>query len=473
MIYNLDEINEQFINNKLYDTIIIGSGPAGLSLAYALQKSKKRIAVIEAGGENYSTKSLEPYKGSIVGDKYFDLQYARQRFFGGTSNHWSGWCRPLDEHDFKEKNYQKLASWPITRKDLEPYLNKASNILEIDSEYDDKVLNNEYGVKKISFKFSPPVRFGQKYKYLFNESNLDLFLNSNLVNFDKVGDSISSATFKSYKSNEIKLNAKTFILATGGIENSRLMLAINQKNNLSLFNKAMPIGKYWMEHPPFTIGDSIIPKNWKNRFLALTEQKQRELGILNCGIRFEGGIASTELKQMIKDVACYAPDIGKKLFDMMDRQLICGGKIRAAWEQAPFEKNKISLSNDEKDIFGIPRPVLHYKKTNFDKNTVFQTIKQIAYYGNHLSYGRIKLFDFVSSLGNYPENDELAGYHHMGGTRMSKSPNKGVVDSNLKVHGINNLYIAGSSVFPSGGHANPTLTIVQLSLRLAEHIETI
>jgi len=473
MIYNLNEINEQSINNKSYDTIIIGSGPAGLSLAYALQNSRKRIAVIEAGGENYSTESLEPYKGSVVGDKYFDLQYARQRFFGGTSNRWAGMCRPLDEHDFREKDYQRLASWPITRKDLEPYLDKASKILEIDSKYDDKVLNSEYGVKKISFNFSPPVRFGQKYKYLFNESNLDLFLNSNLVNFNKVGDSINTATFKSYKKNEIKLNAKKFILATGGIENSRLMLAINQKNNLSLFNKNMPIGKYWMEHPHFDIGDAIIPTGWKNRFLSLTEQKQRELGILNCGIRFEGIKRDSGLKQMIKDVACYAPDTGKKLFDMMDRQLICGAKIRAAWEQAPFEQNKISLSNDEIDIFGIPRPILHYKKTNFDKNTVFQTIKQIAYYGNQLSYGRIKLFDYVSSLGNYPENDELAGYHHMGGTRMSKSPNEGVVDSNLKVHGINNLFIAGSSVFPSGGHANPTLTIVQLSLRLSEHIKTI
>lgn len=153
MIYNLNEINEQSINNKSYDTIIIGSGPAGLSLAYALQNSKKRIAVIEAGGENYSTESLEPYKGSVVGDKYFDLQYARQRFFGGTSNHWAGWCRPLDEHDFREKDYQRLASWPITRKDLEPYLDKASKILEIDSKYDDKVLNSEYGVKKYHLTF--------------------------------------------------------------------------------------------------------------------------------------------------------------------------------------------------------------------------------------------------------------------------------------------------------------------------------
>ena len=99
----------------------------------------------------------------------------------------------------------------------------------------------------------------EEYKYLFEESNLDLFLNSNLIDFDQAGDGISSATFKSYNNYQIKLNAKLFVLATGGIENSRLMLAINQKNNLTLFNKEMPIGKYWMEHPHFTIGESIIP----------------------------------------------------------------------------------------------------------------------------------------------------------------------------------------------------------------------
>lgn len=473
VIFNLNETNEQSLSNKPYDIIIIGSGPAGLSLAYALQNSKKRIAVVEAGGENYSTEALEPYKGSVVGDKYFDLQYARQRFFGGTSNHWEGWCRPLEEHDFEEKNYQKLAHWPITRKDLEPYLDKASRILEIDSKFDDKVLNHEYGVKKISFNFSaPPVRFGQKYKFLFNKSNLDLFLNSNLVNFEKVGAAISSATFKSYNNNEIKLNAKTFVLAAGGIENSRLMLAINQKNNLSLFEKNMPIGKYWMEHPHFDIAESIIPTGWNNYHLTLTGQKQKDLGVLGCRVTFTGNLGSG-LKKKIRDIACYAPDIGNKLYDMMDRELICDANIRAVWEQAPYEKNKISLSFNQKDMFGIPRPVLHYKKTNFDKNTVYKTIKQIAYYGNQLSYGRIKLFDFVSSLGDYPDNGKIAGYHHMGGTRMSKSSNEGVVDSNLKVHGINNLYIAGSSVFPSGGHANPTLTIVQLSLRLGEHLKSI
>jgi choline dehydrogenase-like flavoprotein len=469
MIYDLNSSSFDELN---YDLVIIGSGPAGLSLAYKLLGNDFKVAVIEGGGKNYSTESLETYKGQVIGDKYFDLQFSRQRFFGGTSNHWTGWCRPLDAHDFEYKDHQKNASWPIKRLDLEPYFDEASKILEINTEYDDELLNSEFGVKKISFNFSPPVRFGKKYENIFIGNNLDLFLNSNLVNFTKMGSSIDTGTFRSFNSNSFQIKSKTFVLATGGIENSRLMLALNQKNNNKLFRKEMPIGKYWMEHPHFTIGESIVPLGWENRFLALTSSKQKELGILNCGIRFEA-MNKKALKQLIADVACYAPETGKKLFKMMERNLVCGAKIRAAWEQAPNKNNKITLSKTEKDIFGIPRPILHYKKTDFDKNTVYKTIKQIASYGNSLSYGKIKVFDYVSSLGVYPQEDELAGYHHMGGTRMSDSNQDGVVDKNLKVHGINNFFIAGSSVFPSGGHANPTLTITQLSLRLGDHIKNI
>jgi hypothetical protein len=315
------------------------------------------------------------------------------------------------------------------------------------------------------------VRFGQKYKSIFEGSNQDLYLNSNLINLKKNGSTFNNGLFKSFSGNSLKIKSKIFILATGGIENSRLMLALNQKNANSLFNKIMPIGNYWMEHPHFIIGESVIPKGWKDRYLSLTGSKKKELGILNCRIRFDGNISKFGLRKMVRDIACYAPETGKKMYDLMERQLVCGATIHAAWEQAPIKNNRIALSNTEKDIFGIPRPILHYKKSDFDKKTVYESIKQIALFGNSLSYGKIKLFDFVSSYGSYPDDDELAGYHHMGGTRMSDSIDIGVVDRNLKVHGTDNFFVAGSSVFPSGGHANPTLSIVQLSLRLGQHIK--
>lgn len=468
MIYNL---NTTSCEDSEYDVAIIGSGPAGISCALKLLDDDIKVAVLEGGGEYYSKESLEPYKGQTIGDKYFDLQFARQRFFGGSSNHWSGWCRALDSFDYEYKSFHELANWPIKKTDLDPYLSQASKILEIKDTYDDQIVNNQYGIKKISFNRSSPVRFGEKYKKIFQGSNHDLYLNSNLINFQKNGSTFHTGFFRSFTGKSLKIKSRVFVLATGGIENSRLMLALNQKNADSLFKKDMPIGNYWMEHPHFIIGESVIPRGWKDRYLALTGSKKRELGILNCRIRFDGNIGQFGLNKMIRDIACYAPETGKYIYDLMERQLVCGATIHAAWEQAPIKNNKITLSNTQKDIFGIPRPILHYKKSSFDKRTVYESIKQIALFGNSLSYGKIKLFDFVSSLGNYPDNDELAGYHHMGGTRMSDSNEIGVVDRNLKVHGADNFFVAGSSVFPSGGHANPTLSIVQLSLKLGQHIK--
>lgn len=470
MIYDL---NSTSCEDSEYDVAIIGSGPAGISCALKLLGDDIKVAVLEGGGEYYSKESLEPYKGHTIGDKYFDLQRARQRFFGGSSNHWSGWCRTLDDFDFDYKSYQEIANWPINKTHLAPYLDQASKILEIKDTYDDQVIDSQFGIKKISYNRSPPVQFGKKYKHIFQSSNQDLYLNANLINLKKNGSIFNSGFFQSFSGNSLKIKSKVFVLATGGIENSRLMLALNQKNAGALFNKDMPIGNYWMEHPHFIIGKSLIPRGWKDRYLSLTGSKKRELGILNCRIRFDGNIGQFGLNKMIRDIACYAPETGKYMYDLMERQLVCGATIHAAWEQAPSKNNKISLSNTDKDIFGIPRPILHYKKSAFDKKTVYESIKQIASFGNSLSYSKIKLFDFVSSLGAYPDNDELAGYHHLGGTRMSDSNEIGVVNRNLRVHGTDNFYVAGSSVFPSGGHANPTLSIVQLSLRLGQHIKNI
>ena len=169
MIYDL---NLTSCEDAEYDVAIIGSGPAGISCTLKLLGDDIKVAVLEGGGEYYSKESLEPYKGNTVGDKYFDLQFARQRFFGGSSNHWSGWCRTLDRFDYEYKSYQELANWPIKKIDLDPYFGEASKILEIKDTYDDQIIDHQFGIKKLSYNRSY-VRFGQKYKKIFQGSNQD------------------------------------------------------------------------------------------------------------------------------------------------------------------------------------------------------------------------------------------------------------------------------------------------------------
>ena len=134
----------------------------------------------------------------------------------------------------------------------------------------------------------------------------------------------------------------------------------------------------------------------------------------------------------------------------------------------PSIDNKVRLSN-ELDDFGIPRASLSWKKNDLDLKTVKLPLLSLGKYFVDKDIGRIKLNDkLIKDL--FP-NTDFGGYHHMGGTRMSNSSQNGVVDKNLKIFGKKNLYILGSSVFPSGGHANPTYTITLLSLRMADYIK--
>jgi choline dehydrogenase-like flavoprotein len=171
-------------------------------------------------------------------------------------------------------------------------------------------------------------------------------------------------------------------------------------------------------------------------------------------------------KKFIKDIVCFAPDYGKKLIKLMlNKNLVCGNIFLQLEDKKEFN-NKISLS-DIKDSLGIPRCIVNYRF----KNEVIKSAKIItesfaqSCIDNDL--GRIAIKNEIINLSKL---ENLGVNHHIGGTIMGSDYKNSVVDKNLKIHGMKNLYIAGSSVFPSTGYANPTFTIVQLSLRLADEI---
>lgn len=154
---------------------------------------------------------------------------------------------------------------------------------------------------------------------------------------------------------------------------------------------------------------------------------------------------------------------------MLNKDLVCATRFRAAWEQEPRSVNRITLGED-RDQFGIPKTILHWRKSEKDLKTVRVVVEKLAQHMAQKDIGRIKIKPWVLGEGDPPINDALAGYHHLGGTRMASTPDNGVVDADCRVFGQSNLFVAGSSVFPSGGFANPTLTIVQLALRLSHTI---
>ena len=138
-------------------------------------------------------------------------------------------------------------------------------------------------------------------------------------------------------------------------------------------------------------------------------------------------------------------------------------------EQTPNPNSRITLSQDL-DALGLKRLNLDWRLTELEKRTVKVLAMTIGSEFGRLNMGRFQLPQWLVEDG---DPGWTGGCHHMGTTRMSDNPKLGVVNSDCRVHGVNNLYVAGSSVFPTSGFVNPTFTIVALALRLVDHLRVV
>lgn len=469
MLTDLNKSGSIVDSYRGYDATIIGAGAAGITLALKLSAEGKKVALIEAGGLEYSEESQRVYSAKTVGDPYFELDVARLRYFGGTTNHWAGWCRTFEPEDFNRGYLGDKYKWPIDFEELDQYRAEACEILEISSEFQDAIPSGS-DVESISFNFSPPVRFGTKYFDTLVENPLvHVFLNSNLVDVAFSGERLTSIKIASYDGSSSSVSSRNFIFAMGGIENSRYLLWLKSKYGNSFLSDVSPIGGCWMEHPHFTLGQAIVDKRKvSERFYSISAQSQFDAGILNCGFRVEH-LNDEGTEALIREVLCLAPSLGQSLFSLADKNLVCGAHFRAAWEQSPEIQNHISL-DAVTDQFGIPKPILNWTKSELDRKTLMSSVARFNEWLLRIDGGRIQLDSWILNHDDYPLDDQLAGYHHMGGTRMHATEEYGVVDENCKVYGSSNLYVAGSSIFTTGGHNNPTLPIVQFAVRLAKHL---
>ena len=470
MRVNLHEIGDA----DTFDVCIVGSGPAGMTCALELAANGKRVLLLEGGDTEYLKQSQDIYLGTTIGDPYFDLSAARLRQFGGSTAHWAGWCRPLDTVDFDAKGTDTAGAWPIRKSALDPYLDRARDILELKDIAPDQLLGDS-GFSQIFFSYSP-VRFADKFgEDLSKSSSIFVALRANLTEIETNGRAVTGLQVAEFSGVGKRVRAHNYILACGGIENCRLLLWSNQKSNGLLVRNSATLGTHWMEHPENTIGEAILSKDFNFQFdergiarFCPTQAFISKEGILNCVLElYETSYSAA--RQIIADIGCVAPTYGKWAFKMLNKQLICGARVRAAWEQEPRSVNCVTLG-DDCDPFGIPRAVLHWRKSEKDLKTVRLAAQKLAEHAARDNIGRIKIEPWVLGEEDPPVNDEMAGRHHMGGTRMAAKPDDGVVDSECRVFGQSNLFVAGSSVFPSCGYANPTLTIVQLALRLSHNI---
>lgn len=490
MLADLSRLAPDHFADTVFDVCICGAGPAGLSLAQRLS-GRFAVALIEGGDLEYSDESQDLYRGTVSGLPYYDLDACRLRQFGGSTGHWGGWCNRMEARAFTPDTRipgLPRMGWPITRADLDPYADTAAAFLGADFGLpENRVawIDAVPGFHDAGYAFSePPARLGETCVDAIRLSpSIRCFYNANLTDITLYDDlaQVRHAELRDYQGNAHRLRARVFVLAAGGIENARILLCARRQLPAGLGNDRGLVGRFFTEHP----------RSHTARFL-LEDAVKRSGALEGLSIvtiddaALEGLIAPTfkvivrgrhdrdrdgDFRRRMRDLMCATDSlhdlvVGAGLFCPLD------GTIELSLEQYPNPASRLTLG-DELDRFGNPRVDLHWALFDFEREGIREATVRFAQAFATAGLGRVRLDDWLlEETLDYPAlaRGPIGGPHHMGTTTMSDDPATGVVDRDCRVFGLSNLYAVGSSVFPSNGYGNPTLTIVQLAQRLADHL---
>ena len=467
------------------DVCIIGAGAAGISLARELRGARARVCVLESGGLEPDGDTQALYRGrgvGLAGDGY--LETSRLRYFGGSTNHWWGMCAPLDAHDFEARPWVPHSGWPVSRADLDPYYARAQPICQLGPfDYDPDAWDPDpppLGPRSLRrmWQYGPPTRFGAVYREELRAStNVAVHLFANAVDLAATdsGRRVEHVVVKTLQGGQFTVAARAVALAAGGIENPRLLLGSDGVVKAGLGNGRDLVGRFFMEHPHRQPAGEIL---FDDPRLAAWGQKREARGarfLVNLGVRPEVQRQHRLLNgslQLWRSWRAETQPEGSLLGLLRDLAAGAGAgppqraELFARFEQAPSAESRVRLS-EERDALGQRRVVLDWRLGALERDSLRRTLEILAEDLAAAGTARVRIED--ASAAGAPEF--TGGEHHMGTTRMSGDPSTGVVDRDCRVHGIENLYVAGSSVFPTVGWANPTLTIVALSLRLADHLK--
>jgi choline dehydrogenase-like flavoprotein len=528
---------------------IVGAGAAGITLCRTLIGSGIDVLLLESGGLQAESATQDLYAGSVVDERlHSPPDRYRQRRFGGTTTIWGGRCMPFDEIDFEKRDYIPDSGWPFTREALLPHYPEANRLCEAGAfEYrageafgrplqpmlrgfDDR----HFSIDTLE-RFSCPTDFGRRYAHKLQAAdNIRVLLHANVtaVELDATGESVAQLAVRSLEGKTFMVRARRYVLASGGLEVARLLLASRNVQSAGIGNSHDLVGRYYMCHVAGTIGRIQIAGPLANAYhgydvsdegiycrrrFALRPETQRARRIGNFvarlhhpritdpahrssilsllflmkflipyeyGKRLHGGETANLTNRMQHVANVFGRPFealgfawhmlrDRKLAERKFPSIIVASRANLYSldfhaEQEPIAASRVLLS-DRLDALGMPRLSIVWRYSRGDVETVSRSLALLA---EDFKSSGVGSFDYdpaeieveMTRYGAY-------GGHHMGTARMGTDPKSSVVDADCRVHGVRNLFVAGSATFPTSSQANPTLTVVALALRLADHLK--
>ena len=513
------------------DVCVVGAGPAGITLALRLAAlARVRVVLLESGGLAFEPGAQSLARGETVGMPYYPLHETRIRLLGGSSQSWGGVCAPVEREALEARPWLGLDGWPICAGSLDAYNPAAIGWCGVDAAQQARnlaahdVRRNAWpldadAIEPLLVQFSRPLRFGVAYRdELMHSERVTTHLHAAAVELlaGPGASVVSGVRVRSPGGGEYQVRARQVVLAGGGIENNRLLLASRDRDPEGLGNRDDQLGRCFMEHPRLPVrfrvragrtplGDLMgdgAAGTLRFLRLGLARETQRREGLLtwhaNIGFGYAGHEGDTWASVRRLAIAVRPPwnespyfqdagggrtrlrsaDVGAALRRPHAAALGVLAALRPSphlrrWieiysstEQRPDSANRIELGPDH-DPLGVPRVRIRWGVGEDEARTHRRAVELAVRELERIEPG----------MGGRPVDaaDGWPGaivgtWHHLGGTRMSTSPRSGMVDPDLRLHGVPNVSVVGGSVFPTGGSTSPTVTIVALALRLADRL---
>lgn len=530
------------------DVCIVGAGMAGITLALELRHARIKVLVLESGGWRHDGRIQALYQGEVADERmHSPTDRYRRRVLGGSGTIWGGRCIPFDAIDFETRPYIPDSGWPLCHSDLLPYYHRANEWLEA-GDFDYSAASSLPGAHPVvqgldggdvstdgMERFSCPTDLARRYRHRLKESpTVKVLTHANCVgvSLDADGRSVRALACRTLSGLRFRVKARRYVLATGGLEVPRLLLASRDVIPQGVGNRHDVVGRYYMCHMASNLGAVRIEGPltrvfhsyvlsaegvYCRRRFSLPARLQRSLCIGNVVARLHFPVitdpahGSSVLSALFLGRRFISYEYNRRLQSARPvtaadhlrhlRNIVTGPfellEFLAHWlrrrtlaerkfpsvvlrnrtnlfsldvhgEQAPNRESRVTLAASE-DELGVPRIRVDWRYLPIDVESVRRTLVVLQNEFHSRGVGSL-LFDEerlevdLTRWGAY-------GGHHMGTARMGSDPRTSVVDADCRVHGTDNLYVAGSAVFPTSGQATPSLTLTALACRLAEHLK--